>query len=60
MDMFNGYRIETNPLLQDVKTTTVERSFKERWFSWPWRPWKITKTVTTYKPSTDDLPLDDW
>jgi hypothetical protein len=24
---------------------TVERSWFERWFSWPWRPWVATKTV---------------
>jgi hypothetical protein len=32
------------------KTVEVKRSWKERLFSWPWRPWKKTKLVDEYHP----------
>lgn len=35
------YKILTSEYLAD----TVLRTWKERLFSWPWRPWKKTKKV---------------
>lgn len=32
-----------NPYL--VKSETVQRSWKERLFTWPWKPWRRTKIL---------------
>ena len=31
--------------------TEIPRTWKERLFSWPWRPWQATRIVTTYEPT---------
>ena len=36
-----GYTIFQYPLL--TETEEREKSIKERWFSWPWKPWRKTK-----------------
>ena len=44
----------TNAVVQDgTRPIEVRRSFKERFFSWPWKPWILTRTiqVPNYKPS---------
>lgn len=40
---YGGYKLVV------VKPTvhTVMRSFKERWLSWPWRPWVKSRTYVT-------------
>ena len=45
----NGLKLIENDLLVDSKT--VDRTRRERWLSWPWRPWQRTKIVS--QPSTD-------
>jgi hypothetical protein len=34
-----------NVFVMRPRPVTVERSWPERWFSWPWRPWIATKAV---------------
>lgn len=41
--MIRGHRVMTNHLLTvPGKATEVMRTFHDRWFSWPWRPWVKT------------------
>jgi len=39
----NGFRIMENIFMLDTKIETVERSLKERLFTFPWKPFKKTK-----------------
>lgn len=50
-----GERFVANNLLTKSRTEEVQRTWKERLFSWPWRPLKTTKYVTTQVPSRDVL-----
>lgn len=48
---YAGLEIHTNPMLVvPGKPFTVRRSLKERWLSWPWRPWRATKIVVPMVP----------
>lgn len=47
----NGNRFQASDILTEPKTEEVKRSMKERLFTWPWRPLKKTKYVTTQVPS---------
>ena len=50
---FYGYNIIENIHMVDVDNpiiTEVNRTWKERLFTLPWRPFKKTKTVTTFPP----------
>lgn len=49
--MFNGVEFRANRNLVDSKTEEVPRTWKEKLFSLPCRPWKKTKYVTTYVAS---------
>lgn len=33
-----------------LKTTVVPRTWRQRLFSWPWRPWVLTTTATIPDP----------
>ena len=46
----NGIEFYTNDLLVTVKTKTVPRSFKEMFFTLPWKPF------TPYKWTTYEVP----
>ena len=48
---YNGIRICTNPNLLDTKYKFVERTWKERLFSWPWDPWMHLKYISYTVPS---------
>ena len=39
--------------------TEVERSFYDRWFSWPWCPWKKTRTYTPRLPDPRLYKMSD-
>lgn len=45
-----GVPVITSRYLTISTTVEVERTWRERLFSWPWRPWRSTRTVTIYKP----------
>jgi hypothetical protein len=40
-----GFDIVESEHLTETEQKEVERTFRERFFSWPWRPWQKTKTV---------------
>jgi hypothetical protein len=46
-------RIIQDSNLVKITTKTVERTWKERLLSWPWRPWKSTKAITIEEPDMD-------
>lgn len=53
-------RIIENPMLeQDGVPYTVRRTWRQRLFSWPWRPWKPTYTITPRVPYQGVLRIDD-
>lgn len=47
---YRGLRVVINPeLTTDVEVESsmeVDRTWRERLFSWPWRPWLSMKTIT--------------
>jgi hypothetical protein len=47
----HGFEILSNPNLGTKSYTRVKRSLKERFLSWPWRPWRSYKEVCTFVPS---------
>ena len=42
--LFGGHRLVPDPNM--VESKLVQRSWKDRLFSWPWRPWKRTRVET--------------
>jgi hypothetical protein len=53
-----GYQIITSPLLVDQKQELVKRSWKERWFELPFRPWQKTKVEIYYVPKKEYYILE--
>lgn len=41
-EMLNGVKVFVDT--HCVEHIDVERTLKERWLTWPWRPWAKTKT----------------
>ena len=57
---YMGKRIITSPIL--TKTSDpfpVKRTWIERLFSLPWRPWKATKMITIQVPSDEVIIMAD-
>jgi hypothetical protein len=54
-DRMLGLRIIESPLLTKDEQRTVGRSWRERLWSWPWRPWQATKVITVLVPSDQIL-----
>lgn len=50
--------IESN-LMVDVELKTFNRLWRERLFSWPWKPWKTTKTIQVTRPSEKIMWIGD-
>lgn len=50
-----GIRIIENPHLTKLEQQTVPRSTRERWLSWPWRPWQKTKVIMAIVPDTESV-----
>lgn len=47
----HGYKIlESHHLLEDGQPQTVRRTWRERLFSRPWRPWRATRTFVPRVP----------
>lgn len=51
IQILNGNRFQACDILTEPKTEVVKRTWKERLLSWPWRPMRKTKFVTTQVPS---------
>jgi hypothetical protein len=51
--ILNGQRFYPNELLSVPRNEEIERSWKERLFSWPWQPFKKTKYVTKWVASDE-------
>lgn len=49
MNDLTGLRIIESPHLTVPRTVT--RTWRERLFSWPWRPWRATRVVQAPDPS---------
>jgi hypothetical protein len=46
---FMGLRVRLSEHLTqpgDPETVTVPRTWRERFWSWPWRPWQATRSYT--------------
>lgn len=54
---FQGMPVLTSEWLTDPEQRTVRRTWRERLFTRPWRPWVATKTITVQVPSTKVLIL---
>ena len=53
-DTIHGYRVVYSPFLTvSGEPYEVKRTFKERWFSLPWKPFKKVKLITTQVPSRE-------
>jgi hypothetical protein len=50
MEMYGYKFIESWLMTEPGKPYDVPRTWKERWFTRPWRPWKRTKTITPQVP----------
>ncbi len=50
-DTFNGMRVQTSVWLTEPgDPVTLRRTWRERLFSWPWRPLIATRTVVPQVP----------
>lgn len=49
--MLHGIEIRTSPLIVDSEEREVPRSWYERLFSRPWRPWQATRLEVFNVPS---------
>jgi hypothetical protein len=57
---FAGMRVIESVYLEEYgPPTLVRRTWRERLFSRPWRPWKATKVVRQKVPYSGGLKLDD-
>ncbi len=55
----NGFKIMENPLMTEAgEPYEVKRSWKERLFTRPWRPFKKTRTVVPQIPSRQIIMMD--
>jgi hypothetical protein len=52
---FNGWPVITSTWMTRSETREVPRPWRDRLWSWPWRPWRATMLVTVQVPSDDVL-----
>lgn len=57
MNSMLGMDVITSAYLTETELVQVARSARERWWSWPWRPWATTKTVQVQIPSSQMFQL---
>lgn len=56
----NGYNlVEDVNAVKQIGTRQVKRSFFERFFSLPWRPWQIAEEVPVFEPSDEFVVTED-
>lgn len=54
----NGLRIVANHnMVEDGEPIIVHRTWRERLFSRPWRPWMATRTVVPTRPKREFLRI---
>ena len=53
-----GIPVIKSPAMTKPETTIRALSWRERLFSWPWRPWRKTKLVTIMVPSDEILMIN--
>lgn len=59
-DRLNGLRVVTSVWLTEPgDPVEVRRSWRERWCSRPWRPWRATYTMIPQVPRRDALQVGD-
>jgi hypothetical protein len=51
--MFHGYRVIENLMLTKTQTREVKRTWKERLFTLPWQPMKVTRTESRQVPDRE-------
>lgn len=56
--LFGPVILESNDCVEDGEPVEVRRSWRERLFSWPWRPWCATKTVVPKVPMSGGYIID--
>lgn len=50
--MFNGKHVITSLFMTEAgDPIEVRRGWRERLWSWPWRPWRRTRTIIPQMPS---------
>lgn len=52
MNMLDGIPVNTSVYLTEPAQIEVNRTMRERWLSWPFRPWVMKKAVTIQVPSS--------
>ena len=58
LNLFSGQRVVLTPMLTQIISTIVQRTWRERLLTRPWRPWKATKVVSRVEPSDTVLQVD--
>ncbi len=57
---YSGYKVIENPfMVKPGEPKELKRSWRERLFTRPWRPWVRTKMVATYVPSDEVLQVSN-
>lgn len=59
LNTYTGLTVFANPLLTDTKIRDVPRTWKERLFSWPWRPQIATRKEVYQVPSEKIYVMGD-
>ncbi len=57
LDLYMGLMVITSLYLTVSREVTVERTWKERLWSWPWRPWVLTAQRMIQVPSDDVMRI---
>lgn len=47
--VFPQYKADPSRVIPGVKVH-VKRSLRDRWLTWPWKPWRSTELVQTFTP----------
>lgn len=53
MTVLNGFKIVTDAGLTQPEKRIVDRTWKERLFSWPWTPFIKQKVIIVHVPSKE-------
>lgn len=60
MNTFSGFRVVLSPSLTEPgEPVQVPRTWRERLFTWPWRPWRTTRTYVPQVPSSQAYRVGD-
>lgn len=60
LEEFEVWLLSQTPHMTEAgEPIQLKRSWKERLFSFPWKPWNATKTIIPQVPSRDVIRLGD-